>query len=186
MLDLNRSHDATRRSVLGRYFWNGKNAHKRDPALHFSVYIPGPSVLGSKLVPKSRLFKLNMEARKKDEEKANNRNVCDNFRLPKKDSATRKEFKPWDVKLVYAILSKKRFRFPLPEKSANEPSKSDTTNMAANSNKTELGVSMVVVSEKDALPDKGEKLDLPDSLSLLLRRLSLWEMQESFVSKSVP
>lgn len=120
MSERTRSHDLKRRKIGGRdgYVRNAKDEKKIDPTVNFSLHVPGPTVLLSKLVPDCRLSRLELEARKQLEgqESAKSRE----FYLPlKKVDSIRREYLPWEVRLIEATPVKKRLRVPLAETEIN-------------------------------------------------------------------
>lgn len=159
ILERNRSHDLKRRRALrdGRY---GKD-FKRDPILDVVVHVPGPSVLGSKLVPNTRVSSLGCAERCEDNEKAVKVDAGRKFPLPKKDASTRKKHMAWQNLVGDACPTRKRHRFPFFEVRQEEHEQLEKK--AGSRSKCEgeknLSVSMVVVSEKELLPDKGKKLE---------------------------
>lgn len=120
MSERTRSHDLKRRKIGARdiYVRSAKDETKRDTRSNFSLHVPGPTVLLSKLVPECRLSQLELEARKRsDGEGSGNARKA---HLPfKKNNVVRQEHLPWGIKLMEATPVKKRVRIPLVETKVN-------------------------------------------------------------------
>lgn len=115
-----RSHDIKRRRIGARDGCGrvSKDAPKPDPRLNFSIHVPGPSVLGSKLIPNWRLSQLEVEGRKADADEASTV-ALKAHPLIKKDTEVRREHLPWEVKLIEATPMKKRVRVSVLEMELN-------------------------------------------------------------------
>lgn len=137
---------------------------KRDPSLDFKMYSHG-SVLGSKLIPMERRSSLDREHLLKEA-------VIEARR--KEALASRLNKKEWIVSEAELCAKanqwrkhspmKKRFRAPTPDirqaKDNRDEEKAKVLQSAPSNQKGPIVTfSMVVVSEKQKLPDKGQKLE---------------------------
>lgn len=164
ILQRNRSVDSKRRRAISKDARCATKETKRDPALDLVVHVVGPSVLGSKLIPKSRVSALlRDEIADSDNPSLQNRETRHSHLL-KKNTEIRSEYLPWEEKLAGACPAKKRHCMLKEHDNSN-----DCNNLNEVADKAQgvspIGVSMVVVSEKKQLPYKGEKLEAQFSIS---------------------
>lgn len=143
---------------------------RRQGSLDFKLFVPGPSVLGSRNIVRQRLSKLDRERFEAEEatvvktiaagprtnRKARLLEMAPKLVMRSRESDNKKKAKP---------PAKKRYH-PLENRMTNlkRGNKEDGAGLEKTPNATRkkasvLSVSMVVVSEKGNLPDKGEKLE---------------------------
>lgn len=128
-----------------------------DPSLRFSVKVPGPSVLGSKLVPRLRRSSLENEAEDERLDALSAQDLGNSERLNKKNWLL--SFKVDENDPLYPIRKRAvpsdRLESPIMERVSHR-----SFPISVSQGKREMpNVSMVVVSKRESLPDGGKKLE---------------------------
>lgn len=166
-----RAPESKRRRVTDKKAMISKDSPKRDPVLDFALFVPGPSVLGSRMISKVRLSQIERESRAREGE-------SNRTRLAKSLLHSRKE---WLLKVPRQDAKKmilnsgkhmspmkkryrscyERFLLEVPTSDGKHIGDEAKKVVSADQNVTSntVSVSMVVVSEKGSLPDKGQILE---------------------------
>lgn len=180
ILERERSQDRKRRRIgtltreaERRYASERDQQTKRDSSLDFKLFVPGRSVLGSRMIPKERLSKLErerLEAEESAEAHSKERGLPSKKHHLMASLAEKSRAKKWETqspaKRRYRVIEKdledihlgKKEQASVENNSFDEIRKKTST----------LSVSMVLVSERGKLPDKGQmfessRLVLPES-----------------------
>lgn len=167
ILDRNRSHESKRRRIMGKdgHSRSSKDWTKRNVVLDPTLVVPGPSVLGSRNIPREKLSTLQRELCEADDGLEERQREQKSFAIVKKNSAFRKEQDARNAVMTEAPPMRKRYRTLLGEDMedfiSDEPASAqvDSGEPSVDVKHSTLSVSMVVVSEKGSLPDNGEKLE---------------------------
>lgn len=171
LLARERSHESKRRRVGSARDTDrrtAKEAAKRDPSLGFALFVPGPSVLGSKKIPRERMSISERQWRCNEHAKLLETEGKDTERSNRKEyllTTSREEERKRALNGGKRISPmKKRFRKPWELRTRDDESDGDDidVDMVTSSPETRgetVAVSMVVVSEKGSLPDKGQILE---------------------------
>lgn len=135
-----------------------------DPHLLFRLKVPGPSVLGSKLVPRSRRSAADNEADDMERNASIANDLGDSKRLNKKKwllSSVQVGANNSDYTTVTSRPVRKRARSYLYVDStfANHQVQPNHQVISPRNKKEMPSVSMIVVSKREALPDGGKKLE---------------------------
>lgn len=171
ILDRERLHDAKkRRALLGTRGSDQKAASGReeaiiDPSLSFRLFVVGPTVLGSRRVPLRRLSLIERERMAAEDME---------FAMARESRGFRKNRKEWIREMAALVVKRSELKKQSPVKKrfklvGNEKKRLDTdaeneedceqTPDGTRSKTGTFSVSMVVVSEKQNLPDKGQMLE---------------------------
>lgn len=172
ILDRDRPPDAKKRRTGGgtkesdRKLLLEKEEARRDPSLKFRLFVAGPTALGSRLIPVERLSAIERELRASEDGK---------LAMARKIRAFRANRKEWICAMSAPIVKqnewkrqspvKKRFTSAEVDKvksgSEVELEKIKCARAPASARKKAgtVSVSMVVVSEKHNLPDRGQMLE---------------------------
>ncbi|PXF44865.1 putative histone deacetylase complex subunit cti6 [Gracilariopsis chorda] len=177
-----RSNDSKRRRVtsaakdLDKKTSVDRELPELEKSLDFRLFVPGPSVLGSKKIIKERLSSGDQETLEKEEAQKEENEKRNTLKSNRKEWLLMKQRKiegdknsdhplqngPMKKRL---LNEKKMMELQEEERRVNDEGETDKSG-GANAEPT-VSVSMVVVSEKGSLPDKGQILE---STRLVLRQ----------------
>ncbi|CDF37186.1 unnamed protein product [Chondrus crispus] len=139
---------------------------RQDLLLDFELYVPGRSVLGSRLIPRARLSELERERIDMEvsvEFREKERRLPTKKHHLHKSLADMKRSKEWDTKAP----AKRRFQAVGKDSSSSYqeagplPTGKAKVEFTIMRNSTPEGVHMVLISERGKLHDKGEMFDSP-------------------------
>lgn len=180
ILERERSQDRKRRRIgtltreaERRYASEKEQQTKRDSSLDFKLFVPGRSVLGSRMIPKARLSRLErerLEAEDSAEALSLKRGLPSKKHHLMASLAEKSRTEEWETqspaKRRYRVVEKDVVDLRLGKK--EQSSVENNTFDGIRKKTSTLSVSMVLVSERGKLPDKGQmfessRLVLPDS-----------------------